>query len=71
MNKPVCYECYKQNNSVQNARKTGDDSDICPRCGEKLVLRVGKKGKYENKQFMGCSAFPKCRYIGKVIGEVE
>jgi hypothetical protein len=32
-------------------------TNTCPKCGNQLVER---KGKYGN--FMGCSAFPKCRY---------
>ena len=35
---------------------------ICPRCGNKLVLRMANKGANAGKQFYGCSAFPKCRY---------
>ena len=35
----------------------------CPRCGAALVLRTAKKGDNAGKQFYGCSAFPKCRYI--------
>ncbi len=35
----------------------------CPRCGAELVLRTAKKGNNAGKQFYGCSAFPKCRYI--------
>ena len=33
------------------------DNMICPRCGNKLVLRNGKYGT-----FIGCSNFPKCQY---------
>jgi len=29
---------------------------ICPKCGEKLVLRKSAKGR----RFVGCSNFPKC-----------
>ena len=29
----------------------------CPDCGNKLIIRTGKFGK-----FLGCSAYPKCRY---------
>ncbi|MFH1047809.1 MAG: restriction endonuclease [Patescibacteria group bacterium] len=32
-------------------------SDVCPRCGGKLVTRKGSRG-----EFIGCSCFPKCRY---------
>ena len=37
-----------------------ENNMICPKCGNKLVE---KKGKYGN--FIGCSNFPKCRYIKK------
>lgn len=30
----------------------------CPNCGAALVERMGR-----GKPFVGCSAFPKCRYI--------
>ena len=43
--------------------KTKEDfetDDICPRCGGTLVKRSGKYGT-----FMGCSNYPKCRYIKK------
>ena len=33
---------------------------ICPKCGNKLVLRNGKYGT-----FVGCSNYPNCRYIKK------
>lgn len=36
---------------------------ICPRCGAELVLRTAKRGQSAGKQFYGCSAFPKCRFV--------
>ena len=33
------------------------DNMICPKCGNKLVLRNSKHGT-----FIGCSNFPKCKY---------
>ena len=42
--------------------KTSEEK-VCPRCGEKMVLRVAKKGNNAGNKFYGCSAFPKCRYI--------
>ena len=33
-------------------------NNICPRCGKALVMRNGKNGR-----FIGCSGFPKCRFI--------
>ncbi len=35
-------------------------SDRCPRCGGQLVERVGRKG---GTPFLGCSNFPRCRYL--------
>lgn len=47
---------------VQNIRKTQNDivNNICPRCGGQLVERKGKYGT-----FMGCSNYPKCRFVKK------
>ena len=36
----------------------------CPRCGKPLVIRTGRRGR-----FIGCSAYPKCRYTRPVEGE--
>ena len=33
---------------------------MCPKCGNKLILKNSKYGT-----FVGCSNFPKCRYIKK------
>lgn len=38
------------------------EEKLCPRCGQKLVLRVAKKGKNAGNEFYGCSTYPKCRY---------
>jgi len=35
----------------------------CPKCDSDLVKRVAKKGANKGNEFMGCSSFPKCRYI--------
>lgn len=50
---------------VKNAReiKNNKDEELknkCPKCGGELIKRNGKYG-----EFMGCSNFPKCRYIAK------
>lgn len=41
-------------------QKQNLERGICPRCGGDLVLRNGKYG-----DFVGCSNFPKCRFIKK------
>lgn len=40
--------------------KEMSDNMICPKCGSQLVNRNGKYGF-----FIGCSNYPKCRYIKK------
>lgn len=40
-----------------------NNTDICPSCGGKLILRTAKKGASAGNQFYGCENFPKCRYI--------
>lgn len=48
---------------VKNAReiKSNKDEELknnCPKCGGELIKRNGKYG-----EFMGCSNFPKCRFL--------
>jgi len=42
---------------VEEIKKTA-----CPRCGSDLVERQAKRGAHAGNTFLGCSAFPKCRY---------
>ena len=53
----------ERKNHVRNAKliknnKDEEFKDRCPRCGGKLIKRNGKYG-----EFMGCSNFPKCRFV--------
>jgi len=43
-----------------NERHNRTAGDPCPRCGEELVTRKRRK---DGKEFVGCTGFPKCRYI--------
>ncbi len=38
-----------------------ETDEICPECGNKLVIRTGRYG-----QFYSCSTFPKCRYTRNI-----
>lgn len=49
-----------QNEVLDNNK---ENSLICPKCGEKLILRIAKKGEHAGNQFYGCSNYPKCRFI--------
>jgi ATP-dependent DNA helicase RecQ len=42
----------------------------CPKCNEPMVLRTAKQGSNAGNQFWGCSAFPKCRGIVAIEGDV-
>lgn len=50
-----------------NSYETNRPDLICPRCGNKLVLRTARKGKNAGKQFWGCSNYPKCHFIKDVL----
>lgn len=41
---------------VENINFSHDSVQICPRCGSRMILRNGSRGK-----FYGCSRFPRCR----------
>ena len=45
------------NMEKKEAEKTGE---LCPNCGNSLVIRTGKYGK-----FNACSNYPTCKYIKK------
>ncbi|GAB2680682.1 restriction endonuclease [Aliiglaciecola aliphaticivorans] len=40
--------------------------NTCPKCNSQLVTRTAKKGTHTGKQFLGCSNFPRCRYVGQI-----
>ena len=44
---------------INNNREL-ENNMICPKCGNELVKKNGKYGK-----FIGCSNYPKCKYIKK------
>lgn len=43
----------------------------CPRCGGMLVIRTATKGNRQGKRFLGCSNYPKCKYIENISEEVN
>ena len=55
---------------ISNTKVTSNiERIICPRCGEKLVVRIARKGEHQGKKFLGCSNYPKCRYIQNLSDE--
>jgi restriction system protein len=43
-----------------------DSETICPKCGQPLVKRTARQGTNAGKTFLGCSGFPKCRFIKNI-----
>jgi len=37
--------------------------NLCPKCGNKMVMRHTKSGHYKSRQFWGCASFPTCRTV--------
>lgn len=56
----LCDRCNSGKND--KTKEDFETNDVCPRCGGTLVKRNGKYGT-----FMGCSNYPKCRYIKKIV----
>ena len=54
---------FSHEKDIKKLKKENEEKikqNICPKCGGKLVEREGKYGK-----FIGCSNFPKCRFVLK------
>lgn len=47
---------------VQSLKTRHASADTCPSCGSKLVERTARKGRNAGKKFLGCDAYPKCRF---------
>lgn len=52
-------------------QRVSRESHACPECGGKLVRRVARRGRHAGSAFLGCSAFPKCRYTLALEIEAE
>ena len=68
-NFPTC-KYIKPNEKTKD--KPFDTEVTCPECKKgTLVLRTAKSGKNKGNKFLGCSRFPKCKYISphKVVDE--
>ena len=46
--------------------KETNNTNACPKCGCEMLVRETKKGPNIGKKFLGCSGFPKCRYITEI-----
>lgn len=44
---------------------------VCPKCGSALVQRTVKKGPEAGRTFLGCEAYPKCRFSRAEAEELQ
>lgn len=57
------FETHRQHvKNVKSSLESKNHSNLCPKCGSELVLRIAKKGTNQGNEFMACPGFPKCRY---------
>jgi len=57
----------KMHVQLLKTRKNPSARRICPKCGKSMVLRTAKKGANSGNKFWGCSGFPTCRTVQKLI----
>ncbi|MBI5619980.1 topoisomerase DNA-binding C4 zinc finger domain-containing protein, partial [Candidatus Gottesmanbacteria bacterium] len=57
-------ETYETADKVKVAEEVIDEK--CPECGNPLVIRVGRYGK-----FVACSTFPACRYTRQFAEKID
>jgi hypothetical protein len=63
---------FKTDNTVSSKGHVGqlrerfDSETNCPKCGQALVIRNVRQGANAGKTFLGCSGFPKCRFIKNI-----
>lgn len=48
---------------VASVRERYRSTTTCPKCGGGLVARVARKGQMPGERFLGCSNYPRCRYM--------
>jgi hypothetical protein len=51
---------------LDSLRKRHESTPVCPRCGDRLVRRVARKGDSAGKPFLGCNGYPKCKFTRPV-----
>lgn len=48
---------------ASEVRERYASTDTCPKCRSPLVERIAREGARPGSTFLGCSAFPRCRYV--------
>lgn len=53
-------------NHMQSLRERHSSTTVCPKCGAELVERTARRGAHAGSTFLGCSEYPRCRYVKSV-----
>ncbi|WP_413585935.1 NERD domain-containing protein [Bdellovibrio sp. HCB274] len=52
----------RQSDHVRSLRRRRSSNTVCPSCGASLRLKVARTGSSRGTKFLGCEAYPKCRF---------
>lgn len=64
---PQTIATRRQHIESVRARRDPTVDGNCPRCGSRMILRIAKQGKNAGGRFWGCSKFPKCKAVQRVV----
>ncbi len=60
-------ELEEAQNTAENHKIPVEETDeLCPKCGQAVVIRLGRFGK-----FYACSTFPKCDYTKSMVQKID
>lgn len=62
--KPSERKCETRDSSFRQNGNSNKPNPACPKCGNKMVMRLAKCGSNAGKPFWGCSQWPKTRCSG-------
>ena len=48
-------------------RQLMQPAPVCLKCGSDMIERVTKQGSNKGQKFLGCSTFPRCRSMAKIV----
>ncbi len=65
---PFAETLAQKENSIKKSEVKKDipTDKICPRCGKKLVIKIGRFGK-----FYACTGFPECKYTENFVEKID
>lgn len=66
LNKHIAESSLTAKAHVKSLKQRHSSKTICPRCGAKLVKRIGPRRFLFRTRFLGCERFPKCRFTRKL-----